>query len=215
MALTNLNDKFITVFVKAKRLNEAIWTGDDAGALSIDRFKSIVCDMYAVEIDMFEVDFEGSHLRGMIEVYNGGRQAKIYIRTNQSLPWKRYVAVKELCHVVIDRKEDWSPHGIETLEKLIVGDVLLGEHNGALSERLAEVTALELVYPHEHRRPDLAKIQAGQLTYEAIAAERSIPVEIVKRVLIQSYLNMCDILWRTATLTERLSDLKGLADYSE
>lgn len=202
--MSSLNEKLVTIFVKAKRLNEAIWTGDDAGRLSIDRLKVIVSELYAVDIEMYEVDFEGSHLRGMIEVYNGGRNAKIYVRKNQNDLWRRYVAVKELCHVVIDRKEDWSPHVLDTLERLIVGDVLgLVEHNGALSEKLAEMIALELIYPHEDRRKDLAKVVAKEISDNDIALAKGLPREMVQRVLSQPYLTTCDILWRSVTLAER------------
>lgn len=202
--MTNFSEKVAAVFVKAKRLNEAIWDGDDAGKLSIDRLRAIISDMYAVEITITEVDFPGKHVRGMIEVYNGGRTAKVYIRTDQHDLWKRFVAVKELCHVVIDKKEDWSPHGADTLEKLMVGEVLeLAEHNGFASERLAEVIAHELVYPHEHRRLDLAKVAAGECQLNDLALKYGVPVEIVARVLSQSYLSMCDAFWRAVTITER------------
>lgn len=202
--MSNFNEKVAAVFVKAKRLNEAIWDGDDAGQLSIDRLRAIISDMYAVDITITEVDFEGQHVRGMIEVYNGGRTAKVYIRQKQHDLWKRFVAVKELCHVVIDKKEDWSPHGSDTLEKLMVGDVLdLADHNGFASERLAEVIAHELVYPHEHRRQDLAKVVAGDCKLNDLALKYGIPVEIVARVLSQSYLTMCDTFWRAVTISER------------
>lgn len=202
--MSNFSEKVAAVFVKAKRLNEAIWDGDDAGKLSIDRLKAIISDMYAVEITIIEVDFEGKHVRGMIEIYNGGRTAKVYIRAKQHDLWKRFVTVKELCHVVIDKKEDWSPHGSDTLEKLIVGDVLdLADHNGFASERLAEVIAHELVYPHEHRRPDLAKIAAGDCNLNDLALKYGVPIEIAARVLSQSYLTMCDTFWRAVTINER------------
>jgi Zn-dependent peptidase ImmA (M78 family) len=202
--MSNFNEKVGAAFIKAKRINEAIWDGADAGHLSIDRLKTIIADLYAVEIVLLEVNFKGDHLRGMIEVYNGGRTAKVYIRAKQHDLWKRFVAVKELCHVIIDKREDWSSDGVETLEKLIVGDVLdLQSDNAFLSERLAEVVAHELVYPHEHRRDDLARVQAGEVKPNDLALKFGIPVEIIQRVLSQSYLSMCDVFWRSVTIAER------------
>jgi hypothetical protein len=36
----------------------------------------------------------------------------------------RFTAAKELCHIAIDQREDWSPRGHETIQNMLVEDQL-------------------------------------------------------------------------------------------
>lgn len=197
--MADLHDKLADIFAKAKKINEAVWDGADAGSLDIPRLKTIIERLYNVEITIRQVDFPAEHLRGLIEVYHGGKQAKVYIRQNQEDRWKRFVTVKELCHVIIDRPEDWSHDGCDTIERLVLGEMAGfdgDENNGLRSEVLAERVALELAYPHEHRWADLERVRSGQITTAALAEQYNTPDEIIQRVLRPRYLNACDYFWR-------------------
>jgi hypothetical protein len=49
------------------------------------------------------------YLRGLVERYED--KARILIRAGHGEEWMRFTAAKELCHIAIDEKEDWSPLG--------------------------------------------------------------------------------------------------------
>jgi hypothetical protein len=90
--------------------------------LSVEDLQRCISDMYGIQIEMKEVLFEGEYLRGLVERY--ANSARIFIRAGQGEEWMRFTATKELCHLAIDEKEDWSPSGHETIQSLLIEERL-------------------------------------------------------------------------------------------
>jgi hypothetical protein len=63
------------------------------------------------------------------------------------------------------------------------------------SERLAEITALELVYPLELREEDRKAFENGS-TFAQIAARRKVPSAWVQRGTTATYIASCKAYWR-------------------
>ncbi|WP_373486685.1 hypothetical protein [Blastomonas sp.] len=146
--------------------------------------------VYALTIEMVEVAFEASHFYGKVERYKDSR-ARVLVRSNLSDDMKRLVAVKELCHLAIDEQDDWSTLGLETIRGLMDEWRLLrengeGHQNPAdplVSEMLAEIAAIEIMYPMHFRDADLAKLDANDTTIKQIALEHEIPAAAIETAL--------------------------------
>lgn len=192
-------DKLRAAFEAAEEINASLWgAAIDSQYLSVDEFHDHVRDKFGVDVKIKVVDVETTHVFGFIERYKDG-SATIYIVKNIPPRWKRLVGTKELCQVVIDRREDFSADGQDTLRRLFTSAVSIDldspENVALLSEYVAEVVAWELLYPHEARRKDKAEIEAERLTLGDVASRLRLPVDIVASILSEPYLGMCDKYW--------------------
>lgn len=190
--------KLIEAFYQAKRVNHYYWlhTDGDAGDISVENIQEIICRLTGVTVEKHEVDVESNFHRAFIERYNNGKSCKIYVISNETKAWKRFATVKELCHILIDSTDQFQPDPCAIIEALKDPTGLLDEHviPAVQSEGFAEIIALELIYPMEFRRADLAAIACGK-THDVIANERVIPVNYVYKALDPDMLRLCDVIW--------------------
>lgn len=202
--MLTISQKIEAGFELARQITEAAWMkGVDPEKLSIDELRDHISEMFEVEIDMKLLDVEVEAVYGFIMRYDKGKRACVYIAKNIPPRWKRLVGVKELCHVVVDVEEDWNPNGLDTLQRLMTWTIDMdAEENLAVrSEHIAEMVALELIYPLENRREDIA---AGEKT-DQIAAKYKLPEAIVQMVVSPAYLASCDKYWRAVEAARQAS----------
>jgi Zn-dependent peptidase ImmA (M78 family) len=201
--------KIESTYRKVKHIREHMrqnCLAPDRAKLSVEDFQWCVCDMYGVTIEKFEIAFEGEFLRGLVERYES--HARILIRAGQPDEWMRFTAVKELCHIAIDQREDWSPRGHETIQSLLLEDQLDQKDNGddarelaavtVQSERLAIIAATELMYPHEFRDQDLKEIDAGTATLRKIALHFHVPEYVIGSALHPGRIKLARMGWEMA-----------------
>jgi Zn-dependent peptidase ImmA (M78 family) len=190
--------KMIQCFVWAGRVNHYYWLYTDAddtdGSVSVENLQIIIGRKAGLHITKRLVDFEGTTLRGNIERYED--HAIINVRASQSENWQRFTVVKELCHVLLDTADDWSTDVVETIAGLLAFSRLTGDESPAIrSEKLAEVMALELIYPLEERREDRAFIQAGGKVSD-LADKRKVPPLWIERGISDWYYEACEETWK-------------------
>ncbi len=187
------------VFRKVKHVREEyrVYThAPNLNVLSIEDLFKIVERMYGGKIERFGVPFSASYTRGMLLRYEG--RSIIYVRHQLDDDWKRFTAVKETSHIILDEKEDWSTDGVQTIAEL-QNDLSLNG-NGQFAKRttqseiFAELAAMELMYPHECRKSDLGN---GELNLTKIAIQHGMPLAMVERALSKSYRAISDSLWET------------------
>ena len=190
------------VYRKVKLIREEYRTKvlkGDANVISIERLQWVIEGMYDLKIKKRLVPFDATFVRGMIERWTD--LVIISVRQEQTEDWLRFTAVKEMCHVVIDEKEDWSTLGVSTLESVLVE---YGLSNGKASARatqseaFAEVAAIELLYPYETRLADLEKLEIGSTTMVKIASEQKLPASIVSRALSSQHQMFAAYYWAEA-----------------
>ncbi len=164
------------------------------GAGQVEDLSDCVSAMYQLNIHKFGVPFVAEHTRGMMLRYPD--RAEIYVRHTLNESWKRFTAVKELCHVMLDEEDDWSTDGVQTISDL-QSDLRLSEVGTATSqsETLAELAAMELMYPFECREVDRRKIATGETTPVKIAVYHNMPTAMVERALLSSYHEVAGTLW--------------------
>ena len=164
--------------------------GKQGYALSVMDLHHVVEQVYGLKIEMIEVTFPGVYLRGNVERY-ADNHARILVRADLSDTEKRLAAVKELCHLALDEKDDWSSDGSAMLEAILAisqNSTLPLAHAPMTpieSEALALIAAGELMYPAEYRDADAAKIAAGETTILAIGIQHDVPPFVIERGLRQ------------------------------
>jgi hypothetical protein len=179
------NDDFLRTFKKVKAVQEHMGlyhVGEGSHTLSVDTLCSSVADMYELKIEMYEVAASVLRVDGMMERYADGR-AVILVRADLGDDQKRFVAVKELCHLMVDEEDDWSTTGVETIRLMKVEFDLADNGEGGVmdpcrqqvSEYLAWTAALALMYPCEFHEADMAKVASGENTLTKIGLFHGIP----------------------------------------
>lgn len=170
--------------------------GSGKPVISIDELHQLVEQDTNVRIDKYEVEFEATYLRGRVERYEGGRIAIIHVRANQDIFWKRFVVAKELLHIKIDGDEYFSPYGDQTLEELIrkghfgLASLAPPGQEPTQSEVIAEIAALEVLYPLDCRRNDVQELAAKTTTRIQLAHRYGIPASYAATALDPEYLEL-------------------------
>jgi hypothetical protein len=157
--------------------------GDYSGHASVDAIYAYVQTKSNVPIHLWDVSFEGRRIGSRIERYND--RIEISINSSQDDNWKRFCAVKELAHIIIDNEADFSPYGNDRINELL-DQGLIGLASGAnptghptQSELVAEIAAIEILYPAIQISKDLAEHQSATLSQplnvRRVALERHMP----------------------------------------
>ena len=167
-------------------------------AISVDAVTDYISEKFKLGIEIREVVFEAIHLKGRKETYvvDGSTTVIIEIRSNLSDFWKRFVALKELMHIIVDKDEDdLTPYGDVILEKLVLeGHIGVLSGNGdeppAQSELVAEIAAIEVIYPVGLRKSDIEAIHDPDkdVTPSKIGLKYEAPQPIVSTALNSDYM---------------------------
>lgn len=192
------NAELFRVFKKVHAVREhmKLYHVDAAGhRLSVDSLTESIADMYGLMISRWEVFASGSHIAGNVERYADGR-AVILINSDLNETMRRLVTVKELCHLMIDEADDWSAVGTDTIDEMKVevdsyADAGGGVQNPSrvqLSELLALVAALALMYPCEFHEADMQRIADDQTTVAKIGLYHDTPPHMIEWVFRHAHL---------------------------
>jgi hypothetical protein len=199
--------KLEETFRKVKAIQEHMHMcclAPDRAKLSVEDLQWCIGDLYNIKIDKVEVAFEGAHVRGVVERYE--RRARILVRKNQEEDFVRFTTVKELCQIAVSEKEDWSVFGAKTLETLLY-EVTLDLKDARTesdqkapahpiqSEKLAELAAIELMYPFKFRAADKEALEAGSTTLRALAVHFHTPEFVIGSALHPKHLEMAQEFW--------------------
>jgi hypothetical protein len=192
------SSRYVPLFQKALRINEQLWASEgpwvSSEAASIDELKEAVERAYDVTITIMEVPFEGRHILGLIERYDGGRAVTIYVRYGLPDGQRRLTATKEITHVIIDEEESFNADGHEILEKLC--ELQLPDEPALHSENDALIVACELLYPYENRRDDVAALAENKVTLAGLSAKYRMPEHLISWVLRPKWLEFCEAIYK-------------------
>ena len=97
--------------------------------------------------------------------------------------------------MIVDDDDDLSPYGDQTLDQLVRdGHIGIVSNNGdgspAQSELIAEVAAIELLYPIQCRLGDIQELTSGAVTQGRLAQRYGIPVNFVDTAFSDGYLSV-------------------------
>lgn len=194
--------KLEATFRKVKEIQEFVRTyclAPQGIKVSVEDIQWAIEQKYGLKITKELIDFPGNYIRGMLERYQDG-SAHVFIREKQDEDpkangyWHRFIAVKEMAHLAIDEKEDWSTDGAETLDELIKEhEIDRGSppRDGIQSEVLAEIAAIELLYPMEFRQADIEK----GTPHSELAATHEVPQYVIQRALSSNHMKRARAMW--------------------
>lgn len=186
------NDRIAVMLKKVAVLREqlgALCLAKQEPALRVMDLHFVVEQVYGLKIEMIEVDFAAVYLRGKVERY-ANNTARVLVRSGVADTDKRLATVKELCHLALDEKEDWSTDGCIMVDALIdesraylKGKGIEAPTSPLQSEALALIAAGELMYPSEYRAADAEKLAKNETTISAIALQHDVPPFVIEHAL--------------------------------
>lgn len=140
--------------------------------------------------------FESKYIAAQIKTYRAdmgtykgiGEYARIQFSSGLNYCWRRFVVCKEMYHCILDREPQTRISNTADLLKLseyLTADLLeelAGEAETFVpfdSEKLAEILAIETLFPMELRRMLCDPLDDGKITHRQVALRYRIPEEYV------------------------------------
>ena len=125
-------------------------------------------------------------------VYAGtGDYARIQYSSSLNFCWQRFVVCKEMYHCVIDgpNKRVTNVNDLLKLAEYLVDDTIaqLEEFPAHDTEQIAEILALETLFPLELRSHHLADYTAGKITAHQLALRYRIPQQYARTAMYPNY----------------------------
>jgi hypothetical protein len=118
--------------------------------------------------------------------------AIIRIKESLNYCWKRFVLCKEMCHCLIDLSNEDRVFQEAEFMKLLEGlssGIIIPFGNGPIAtESLAEIMALELLYPLELRKSHLSMVRSSEVSPYALALRYRLPQEYAEFGMHETYL---------------------------
>ena len=152
-------------------------------ALNYEQLSQAISSLSKLDIRICVVIASGSLVAGKIERYRDG---KVVILTKHDLSEDllRFVIVKELCHLIIDDEPDWTDDPIKVVREMkaefdlasLNGNGVQNPSRIQMSEHLAIVGAVSLMYPCERHEKDMQDVFDRKTNISRIALEFKMPV---------------------------------------
>lgn len=166
--------------------------------IQIDPLAQIVKDDTGLGIECRKLNLDQpGQIRGRLLRYKD----IAYIEYNSELNtcWTRFVVCKELCHLILDSEEEYTK-SLPSLVEQLIGQSTGEPKEDLASERMAEIAALELLFPHDFRRSFIEHFENGRLSLLKIATILRIPQKYAEVCLHRRYVEyMADIRGKMAT----------------
>ena len=177
----------------------------DGFPVSIDDLKHIIEEMFGVRVTVISVLYESSSIRAAMYRYSDHR-IFIYLSSQHSQSMERFATAKELAHIIMDEDENRSPDGAELVEALTTEMVSLEEGvpipgPAEVSELIAPIIAIELLYPFSSRQEDAKLLRAGRKTEEQLAAYYDLPVFVIATALSEASMQIAEKCWALVNST--------------
>jgi Zn-dependent peptidase ImmA (M78 family) len=172
--------------------------GSDSTERSVDNL-IFTCSTYLdKKIEKLELDLtkEESPVYGSCLVFPDGNYVICFVN-NLNYCWKRFVICKEVFHAVLDdeicHNMDIGSFIDEVMLSLPESMLLFSDPNwkaspSATLEMLAEIAAMEFMFPYDSRLAEINGIE-DRVNYLEIAEKHKIPQVMVERYLSKTYIS--------------------------
>ena len=171
----------------------------DMSETSIDDLTFAFEQMYGVEVEYYLApDLRDQLLRGMYLRHD--KAIKIYLDDTLPPQWRRYVAVKELCHLILGDSDYMTTDPGDLIELMIYEETAPQDGEAPLdlvADMWAKYAAHEFLFPHENRATARKKLASGEETLFSIATNFGVPEHVIEWTLNDAYGEICDQVWAT------------------
>jgi Zn-dependent peptidase ImmA (M78 family) len=137
------------------------------------------------KLDVIRVDYQQRYVLGRFQRYPDSNSAIVYFSKNLNTCWSRYIAAKEMSHVILDRTNESMITNISTIVDWMLNGLEAGSNDALISESAAAQFAAELLVPYDHSQHLLK--DASKSSYE-IAAIFSVPERIIDILRLPGYI---------------------------
>jgi hypothetical protein len=169
----------------------------DMSETSLDDLTTGFAEEYGVQIRFGLVpELSGNLLRGMY--IREENLVSVYIDEGLPDQWRRYVAVKELCHLILGDAEYMTQDPVKLIELMIFEETTPQDGNAPLdlvSDMWARRAAHEFLFPMECRAAAKEKIAAGTETNLSISRQFNVPQHLIEECLRSHYDEVCKQAW--------------------
>jgi Zn-dependent peptidase ImmA (M78 family) len=145
-----------------------------------------VVAMGITSVEIMRLDYRQQFILGRFHRY--ADEAEVWISNNLNTCWSRYIAAKELSHLLVDKSTDAMTTNVNrTLDWVLKMDMNTNIHDSLDSEHIAAQFAIELLVPYHLSKEFLD--DDGMSSYE-IAAHFSVPERIIDAIRLPKYAMM-------------------------
>lgn len=175
--------------------------------IKVDDLRPIFEELGYVDTIVWErFNFDSKYIAAQIQTYQAqsgaykdkGTYARIQYSFNLNFCWRRFVVCKEMYHCLIDDTDQKRIASSEALLKLSAYlsddllEILAGEADDDVTaavdtEKLAEIFAIETLFPMELRRSLCDPLDANEISESQIAERYKVPVEYVRQGMRPEY----------------------------
>jgi hypothetical protein len=165
--------------------------------VSVYRIKGYIEDVLKIEFEAFDkAAWPSKFIYGRVHRYEqeGRKWAKIFVSESLNACWTRFVACKELAHLLIDTKDEDCTHDPITLIGGLISPIPTTIEADVKSEWLAHMAAVELLVPWPRRNLITEMIGTGKNNYE-IACTFKVPEKIIEWWRSDAYQALAKKAW--------------------
>ncbi len=168
---------------------------ENANKLPIDlgAITEIISSNVKLPIKFHQQTWSDASIKGYLLRYEG--HAEIHYSANLNTCWERLVVCKEACHLIIDDETSFAKDPLKLVDALVSANICKPNDNpgrAELSEHLAEIAALELLFPI-HLRREMYNAHQDGLSILKIAHQYKIPAHYVERAFSSLYREIIDV----------------------
>jgi Zn-dependent peptidase ImmA (M78 family) len=190
---------------------------------SVDDLTWVCSEYFEKSIEILELEDLPIHkkekppkqwaIRGFYLSYSD--RYEIYILAGQNKCWSRFVRAKELFHMLLDAEEFRTTDLVKHITEV---GVAFNKNNSkpgkaVVSERMAEIAAMEFLFPMEHRK--LVTEHLGSIDNYEIAEKYKIPQYYMEMYLSEPYMEVLGKFYKPPTQkTPSKSTRKALDEVS-
>lgn len=135
------------------------------------------------EVKVYKVDYRQNFIIGRFQMYQD--RAEVLISTDANTCWGRYVAAKEMSHIIVDKtKESMTTDIDRTITWMLQQGMCSNIHASLDSEHVAAQFAAELLVPYNMSKPML---EDNAISSYQIASYFGVPERIIDTFRDQGY----------------------------
>lgn len=137
-----------------------------------------------ITIDILKTEYRMRHIYGRFQRYNNN-YALVVVSDSLNTCWTRYVAAKELCHLLVDKTASSMTTDFDNIINWLLDGYNIGIDDSLDSEHIAAQFAAELLLPYSTTIEDMENQTID--SYD-IAQKFSVPKKIVDVMRTPIYL---------------------------
>lgn len=193
--MSGFYDRLIHRLLCALEINDYYWMhtdSDDGERIRVENLQRAVRELCGKLVEKYLLDEDSDLERSNCIRYEDG--SLIIVTAEEDERWIRYSTVKELCHVYCDSGDELQPDAKKSLISLLpahaesVEQFFVGQQPNQQAEKVAEIMAVELLYPAEFRRVDIERLKNG-VSVREISHQRGVPEKFVESYLEERFHN--------------------------